>query len=76
MTTLYVGRLSEEVTEMDLRSLLASYDVQSVEIMADDTTKRPRGFALIGIDGDASLAVEHENGKELHGRTIVVKVMA
>ncbi len=74
MTKLYVGRISEEVTEANLRSLFAPH-VVTIQMMRDDTSKRFRGFALVDVHGDPSGAIDQVNGKELYGRSVVVKAM-
>ncbi len=75
MTRLYVGHLSEEVTEADLLALFASYGLQSIQIVTDDASKRARGFAFVYIEADPVMAVAATNGAELYGRNIVVKVV-
>jgi cold-inducible RNA-binding protein len=73
---LYVGNLSYDVTEEELRSAFAAdgRGVQDVAIITDRETGRPRGFAFVTMasDDDARAAIEALNGQSLQGRTIKV----
>lgn len=74
---LFVGNLSYEVGEQDLRELFASVgEVTSVHIVTDRQTGRPRGFAFVEMaSGEAAgQAVAQLNGRELHGRAIGVEM--
>jgi RNA recognition motif-containing protein len=75
-TRLYVGNLSYNVTEPELRDAFAEdgRNVVEVKVVLDRDTGRPRGFAFVemGNDGDASKAVEALNGRQLQGRPINV----
>ena len=55
---LYVGNLSFETTDSDLTELFAQHgEVQSVNIITDRETGRPRGFAFVEMpDGGLALA--------------------
>lgn len=47
MTSIYVGNLPFSVSEDELRSLFEQHgEVQSVKLINDRETGRPRGFAL------------------------------
>ena len=48
MTNIYVGNLSFDATEEDVRQAFAEYgEVASVNIIKDRETGRPRGFAFV-----------------------------
>ncbi|MEX0786948.1 MAG: RNA-binding protein [Dehalococcoidia bacterium] len=70
MTTLFVGNLSSEVTDSDLRAVFEEYGrVTSVRLMSR------RGLAYIEIDpGAAKAAVEGLQGTQLKGRTVDIAV--
>ncbi|NJD31682.1 MAG: RNA-binding protein [Gammaproteobacteria bacterium] len=74
MTTLYVGNLPFSATEADLRSLFEQHGkVDSVKIINDRETGRPRGFAFVDMpSSDAQNAIQHTNGYEMSGRQLRV----
>ncbi len=69
---LYVGNLPFSVTEEELRGLFEVHGtVESVSLITDRETGRPRGFGFVEVEnGDA--AIEALNGTELGGRTLRV----
>ena len=72
---IYVGNLSSEVTEEELRQEFEAFgEATSVDIITDKYSGRPRGFAFVEMasksDGEAAIAGLH--GKILKERTIVV----
>ncbi|MCA8968584.1 MAG: RNA-binding protein [Planctomycetes bacterium] len=75
-TRLFVGNLSFQTTEETLISAFSQdeRDVQSVSIMTDRETGRPRGFAFVemGNESDAQAAIEALDGTELDGRVLRV----
>src|SRR2546423_2934450 len=75
-TRLYVGNLSYNVTEQELREVFAEggKNVVEVKIVLDRDTGRPRGFAFVemGNDAEASAAIETLSGREVQGRPITV----
>ncbi len=74
MTRLYVGMIPRQATDADLQTAFGAYSVQSVEIVHDHFSGRPRGFAYIEIDGDAAAAVQALNDSVLLGHKIIVAV--
>jgi RNA recognition motif-containing protein len=74
MTTLYVGNLPFSATEDEVRSLFEQHGkVESVKIINDRDTGRPRGFCFVDMPGsDAENAVQHMNGYEMNGRQLRV----
>ena len=71
---LYVGNLSFDTTEDELRNLFGQHgDVQSVRVVTDRETGRSRGFAFVEMDADAAdTAIRALNGTELGGRALRV----
>jgi RNA recognition motif-containing protein len=75
-TRLYVGNLSYDVTEPELREAFAEggRNVVEVKVVMDRDTGRPRGFAFVemGSDDEASAAISSLSGREIQGRAINV----
>jgi RNA recognition motif-containing protein len=75
-TRLYVGNLSYNVTEPELRDVFAEggRNVVEVKVVMDRDTGRPRGFAFVemGSDDEASAVITSLNGREIQGRPINV----
>jgi RNA recognition motif-containing protein len=73
---LYIGNLSYNVTELDLRDLFSGVgSVAEVKVVMDRETGRPRGFAFVEMtsDADAQNAISQLNGRDVQGRAIAVK---
>ena len=72
MTTLYVGNLPFSATEAEIRSLFEQHgSVDSVKIINDRETGRPRGFAFVDMPGaEAAAAIAALNGQEMNGRPL------
>jgi RNA recognition motif-containing protein len=75
-TRLYVGNLSYNVTEPELRDVFAEggKNVVEVKVVMDRETGRPRGFAFVemGSDQEAADAIQNLTGREIQGRAISV----
>ena len=72
---LFVGNLSFQVTEEDLRELfLQAGNVESVRIVTDQFTGRPRGFGFVEMSTkeEATKAIEMLNGWLFRDRNLVV----
>ncbi len=72
---LYVGNLSYNTTEDELRDLFESAgEVTSVAVVTDRDTGRPRGFAFVEMatDEGAQAAIQQLNGRNIGGREIQV----
>ncbi len=73
---LYVGNLSYNVTESELREVFAEggRNVVEVKVVMDRDTGRPRGFAFVemGTDDEANGAISSLSGREIQGRPINV----
>ena len=74
MTKIYVGNLPFSASESEVRELFAQHgSVESVSIITDRDTGRPRGFGFVEMArADASKAIQNLNGKELGGRALRV----
>jgi RNA recognition motif-containing protein len=72
---IYVGNLSRQADESELRALFAQYgDVKSVKIMKDHASGEPRGFAFIDMPESLSAneAINQLDSKEMDGRRLRV----
>ena len=70
---LYVGNLSFDTTEAELREAFAQHGtVTSAQVIMDRDTGRPRGFAFVEMSDGGEAAMEALNGAQLNGRTISV----
>jgi RNA recognition motif-containing protein len=74
MTTIYVGNLPFTATEDEVRSLFERYGkVDSVKLINDRETGRPRGFAFVDMGaGEAQHAIQQTNGFQMGGRPLRV----
>ena len=73
---LYIGNLSYNVKESDLRQVMEEYGtVESVKLITDRETRRSKGFAFVEMpeSSEASNAIKELNGAEYAGRPMVVK---
>jgi len=72
---IYVGNLSYDVTEEELREEFAAFGgVESVAIPTDRYSGRPRGFAFVEMPSvsEGQAAISGLNGKTLKERTLNV----
>ena len=72
---IYVGNMSYEVTEEDLRQAFQGFGkVESVNIIKDRYSGEPRGFGFVEMPDKAEgeSAINDLNGKDLKGRTLNV----
>src|SRR5213595_3519523 len=72
---LYVGNLSFDVTEDDLRDMLSQHGpVNEINVIMDKETGRARGFAFATMNTPegAKAAIEALNGKDWKGRSLTV----
>ena len=75
MTRIYVGNLPFSATDAELRELFAQHGtVESVSIITDRDTGRPRGFGFVEMSTkeEASKAIEMLNGRLFRDRNLVV----
>jgi RNA recognition motif-containing protein len=72
---IYIGNLSYEVTEEDLKQAFEVFgQVESVNIIKDKFSGRSKGFGFVEMPDKANgqSAINELNGKELKGRTLNV----
>ncbi len=72
---LYVGNLSYNVTEEQLRDLFAQAGViKEITMITDRDTRRPKGFGFVEMTTqvEAQKAIEMFNEHELDGRRLTV----
>jgi RNA recognition motif-containing protein len=72
---IYVGNLPFTVTEDELRNVFTPHgEVQSVAVIMDRETGRPRGFGFVemGDANGASNAIRALDGTDLGGRSMKV----
>ena len=73
--SIYVGNLSYQVTEDDLKLAFQEYGkVNRVQLPTDRETGRPRGFAFVEMESDAeeTAAIDALDGAEWMGRDLKV----
>jgi RNA recognition motif-containing protein len=72
---IYVGNLSSEVSEEDLRNLFSEYGhITNVKVIKDIFSGTSKGFGFVEMPGvsEAQKAINELNAKELKGKKIVV----
>jgi cold-inducible RNA-binding protein len=72
---IYVGNLSRQATEGEIRALFEAHgEVKSVKIIKDFETKEPRGFAFVEMPKreEANEAINALDSKEFQKRTLKV----
>jgi cold-inducible RNA-binding protein len=77
MTKIYVGNCPFDVSEEQLREIFGTYgEVDTVNIITDRDTGRPRGFAFVEMPDSAAAqeAISSLNGTDLGGRSLKVNV--
>src|SRR5580658_4023671 len=75
MKNVFVGNLSFNTSEQDIRSLFEAYGtVDRVNIVTDRDSGQPRGFAFVEMANDAegNNAIAVINGQEVGGRALNV----
>lgn len=73
--TIYVGNLSYDVTEDDLRGVFTDYgEVKRVYLPVDRETKRSRGFGFVEMnsENEEEKAIETLDGAQWFGRQMKV----
>lgn len=74
-TKLYVGNLSFNTSEDDLRQLFSAFGaVTSCNLIMDKMTGKSRGFAFVELSSpaEATKAIAEMNGKDVGGRALTV----
>jgi RNA recognition motif-containing protein len=75
MTNIYVGNMSYDATEDDLRQAFSKFgQVASVNIIMDRETGRPHGFGFVEMPdaNEAQNAIQSVNEQEIAGRPVKV----
>jgi len=75
MKNLFVGNMSFQTTEGDLRTMFEPFgEITRINVMTDRDTGRARGFAFVEMvnDSEAAGAIAALNGKEVDGRALNV----
>jgi RNA recognition motif-containing protein len=74
MSRIYVGNLPFSIDETGLRALFAQHGtVESVALITDRETGRPRGFGFVEMPkDDATQAIQNLNGHDMGGRSLKV----
>ena len=74
MKKIYVGNLSFDTTEDDLRQLFTEHGaVESIKLITDRQTGQSRGFGFVEMaPADADTAITRSNGTSLGDRSLTV----
>ena len=76
-TRLFVGNLSYNVNEQELKEVFLSESivVRSVRVAFDRDTQRPRGFAFVETETDdgAKQSIEKLSGRLVQGRPLIIE---
>ncbi len=76
-TKLFIGNLSHETTEQDLRTMFAEAGtVGSVEVIMDKNSGKPKGFAFVTMSTqvEAEKAISMFDSKEVNTRQLKVNI--
>jgi RNA recognition motif-containing protein len=73
-TKLYIGNLTEDTTEEDLKHTFTDYDVVDITVVRDQETEISRGFAFLTFSNEDSCydALEEMDGTPINGNAITV----
>jgi len=71
---LYVGNLSFNTSEQQLREMFEPFGVTSASLVMDRETGRPRGFGFVEVSDSAqgNAAIAALGGKNVDGRDLTV----
>ena len=75
MKNIFVGNLSFNTTEQDIRSLFEAHgSVDRVNVVTDRDTGQAKGFGFVEMtnDGEGDKAIAALNGQELGGRALTI----
>jgi len=73
---IYVGNMSTDVTEDELREAFGAFgEVASVNIVKDKISGESRGFGFVTMPttNEGKAAIEQMNGKDFKGQTLTVE---
>ncbi len=74
---LYIGNISHETTEQDLRTMFSDAGtVDTVDLIMDRQTGKSKGFAFVTMSSlaEAEKAISMFDAKELNNRTLKVNI--
>ena len=72
---IYVGNLSRDVTETELREAFEAFgEIASVKIITDRLSGASRGFGFVEMptEEEAKKAMAELNGKDMKGKSVTV----
>ncbi len=72
---IYVGNLSYDVSDDQLREVFEAYgEVSSAKVISDKYSGRSKGFGFVEMDNDAEAqaAIDQLDGAEIDGRAVKV----
>ena len=72
---IYVGNLSRQAVETDLRTLFSDFgEIKSIRIIKDNITGESRGFAFVEMSDEAGAtrAINELNAREFQNRTLKI----
>ena len=70
---IYVGNLPFSASDQELQDLFGEYGtVESVNLITDRDTGRPRGYGFVEMSSGADEAIQALHQKDMDGRTLNV----
>lgn len=70
---IYVGNLPFSASEAEIRTMFSEFgNVDSVSLVTDRDTGRPRGFGFVEMSSGADEAIRALHQKEMDGRSLNV----
>jgi cold-inducible RNA-binding protein len=76
-TKLYIGNMSQETSEQDLRTMFSEAgSVGLVDVIKDRQTGKPRGFAFVtmGSQAEAEKAISMFDAKDVNTHALKVNI--
>lgn len=76
-TKLYIGNMSHETTEQELRTMFSEAGtVGTVDVIIDRLTGKPKGFGFVTMSSqaEAEKAITMFNAKDVKSRTLKVNI--
>ena len=72
-TKIYVGNLPFTASDAEVRTMFGEFGtVESVSLITDRDTGRPRGFGFVEMSSGADEAIRALNSKDMDGRSLKV----
>ena len=70
---IYVGNLPFSASDDEIRTMFSAFGtVESVSLITDRDTGRPRGFGFVEMSSGADEAIRALNAKDMDGRSLKV----